>query len=95
MINLFNRINCIVSNKTDFELLPTTSPFPFFMGCTDKPQQNAILVEMQWAIEKETGMIQLLKLIPEKILYENSHGSGEIGTIWTNHHTAFSKFIKT
>ena len=94
MINLINRSECVISGKTNFETLPTISPFPYFMGCTNDLEQDDMLVEMKWGIEKETGMIQLLKLIPENILYQNAHGSGEIGKIWTDHHNAFSQFIK-
>lgn len=95
MFELIDRPECVVTGNTNFEILPSPSPFPYFMGCTNAPQENDILVEMQWAIEKKTGMIQLLKLIPEEILYEKSHGSGEIGKKWENHHNTFSKFIKT
>ena len=71
MINLINRSECVISGKTNFEILPTISPFPYFMGCTNDLEQDDMLVEMKWGIEKETGMIQLLKLIPENILYQN------------------------
>ena len=52
MIDLINRPECVVSGKTNFEILPTISPFPYFMGCTNDLQQKDTLIEMKWVIEK-------------------------------------------
>ena len=49
------------------------------MGCTNRPQEEDLFVDMNWAIEKRSGMIQLLSVIPEKTLYEETHGAGEVG----------------
>ena len=94
MVELIKRDSCVISGGNDFEILPAISPFPFFMGCTNRPQEEDLFVDMNWAIEKRSGMIQLLSVIPEKTLYEETHGAGEVGKTWTNHHTALSKFIE-
>ena len=45
-------------------------------------------------ISKNTGVIQLNPVLPLEILYQESHGSGNIGLLWKEHHEQFAKFIK-
>ena len=63
------------------------------MGCVDESQNNDILIPMNWGISRETGLIQLTSVVPLKDLYEKSHGSGEVGKLWNNHHETFASFI--
>ena len=63
------------------------------MGCTEQPINKDIKVDMEWSISKSSGVIQLKKLIPLKILYSEIHNS-VIGNIWKKHHKEFAKFIK-
>ena len=63
------------------------------MGCVDGPQKDDIVADMEWMIDPETGIIQLKKLIPLKILYLNQHCDGT-GQIWQDHYSEFARFIK-
>ena len=47
---------------------------------------------MSWYISKSTGVIQLKKLIPLKILYKDQHASS-IGKTWKDHHISFANFL--
>ena len=94
-MELIDRNFCVISGNKNLEKLPSTPAFPYFMGCVEQKEEEDIFVEMNWGIDKETGLIQLTKLIPLDILYKNSHGSGSIGKIWESHHIAFASFIGT
>ncbi len=92
-MQLVKRKSCSVSNKKDLEKLHTVSNFPIFMGCVNSDRNADITADMIWTISKSSGLIQLSELIPLKILYKDSHGSGDIGRIWTEHHREFAEFI--
>ena len=92
-MELIDRNFCVLSGNKNLEDLPGLKKFPFFMGCVTHESKYDKFVEMKWGIEYKTGLIQLKKLIPLDVLYENSHGSGSIGNIWTEHHKSFAKFI--
>ena len=47
---------------------------------------------MHWSIDTETGIVQLTKLIPPKILYKEQHVDG-IGKTWQNYYDYFSQYI--
>ena len=63
------------------------------MGCTDQSRNSDLRVDMTWEISKGSGMIQLNPLLPLDVLYSESHGSGDVGHIWTEHHQKFAEFI--
>ena len=84
----------VINGHEDLEYLYTFNNFPVFMGCMDQPKKDDILADMQWGISKSSGVIQLNSLLPLDILYPESHGSGIIGSLWTEHHKEFSKFIQ-
>ena len=92
-MKMIRRNHCAVSGKDDLETLYTFRNFPVYMGCTTEPQEKDILEDMEWGISKSSGLIQLMKLVPEDVVYQASHGSGSIGKTWQNHHKAFADFI--
>jgi len=92
-MKLINRNYDIISGSHDLEDLYTFKNFPIYMGCTDRPIDDDILVDMSWYISRETGIIQLNPLIPFNILYSKSHGAGSVGDLWNQHHSEFAKFI--
>lgn len=92
-MNLIDRKLSVVTQKETVEDLREFEKFPIYMGCTDEPESNDLSVDMRWGICRESGVIQLTKLIPLDILYKNSHGSGLVGKIWAQHHHEFAKFI--
>ncbi len=63
------------------------------MGCVNTNIDEELLHDMIWTISGKSEAIQLKELIPLDILYKESHGSGESGSIWDNHHKSFAKYI--
>lgn len=75
------------------EHLYTLKNFPVFMGCVDAPAEDDLATNMIWDICRDTGIIQLRKLIPLDILYLNQHNDGT-GSVWRDHYAEFARFIK-
>ena len=92
-MELIKRTSDIISGLKDTEHLHTLPNFPVFMGCVDEPQSEDLLADSIWEIGASTGLIQLKELIPLSTLYGQSHGSGDVGRIWDNHHRSFASFI--
>ncbi|MFZ2303673.1 MAG: class I SAM-dependent methyltransferase [Minisyncoccia bacterium] len=88
------RTKSLLTGKDNLEHLYTFKDFPVFMGCVDSPKDEDIVADMVWDICKDTGLIQLQKLIPLEILYKNQHNDGT-GKIWGEHYKAFAEFIHT
>jgi len=86
------RKKSLLTGKENLEHLYSFKDFPVFMGCVDSPQSEDLLAEMVWDICKDTGIIQLRKLLPLDVLYLNNHNDGT-GKIWQDHYTAFAKFL--
>ena len=84
----------VINDRDDLESLDKFSNYPVFMGCVNQSIQNDLLADMQWAISKSTGIIQLSSLLPLEVLYPEDHGAGVIGKMWLQHHQQFAKFIR-
>lgn len=91
-MNLLLRDRDVISGKEDLERLYTIRNFPIYMGVTDFKLSEDIFADMEWGISKGSGMLQLLKLVPEDILYKYSH-NGSVGNLWNEHHTRFAELI--
>jgi hypothetical protein len=89
------RNTSVLTGKKNLEHLYTFKNFPVFMGCIKTPQKDDIVADMSWNIDKETGIIQLAKLLPLDVLYPEAHGAGLIGGLWDKHHKAFSDFLRS
>ena len=92
-LNLINRDADVITGNNDLELLHIFKDFPVFMGCVDNSVKQDLLVDMKFWISKSSGCIQINPLIPEDILYSQSHNSGVIGRTWERHHLEFLEFI--
>lgn len=92
-MKLLSRDICAVTKACDLEPLYDFKGFPVFMGCTDKSVSSDLKLDMCWAISLSSGLIQLDKLIPLDILYPESHGAGEVGSLWAKHHEEFANFV--
>lgn len=92
MTPIYRNFN-IINGQEDLEHLHTFENFPVFMGCTACESESDIVCDMSWYISRSTGIIQLNPLVPEEIIYAESHGAGSVGKIWQQHHREFSKFI--
>ena len=93
-LRTISRDECAINKVKDLEELFTFRNFPIYMGCTDSDASSDIKTDMSWFISKSSGLIQLKNLVPQEVLYANSHGSGSIGLIWNEHHKYFANFIK-
>ncbi len=87
-----DRKGSILTGKAKLSRLYKFKDFPVFMGCVDEKPQKDIVADMIWNICKDTGVIQLGKLLPLDILYLNNHNDG-IGKVWQDHYAAFAKFL--
>ena len=92
-MELIKRKSDILFGDANTEHLYTFKDFPVFMGCVEHPKEEDLLADSIWEISPVSGLIQLKKLIPLDVLYGQSHGSGDIGKIWNDHHKSFAAFI--
>lgn len=92
-MNLINRAADVVTGSSNMEDLHSMKNFPVFMGCVEHSEADDIVAELTWQINKDSGFIQLKKLIPLDILYQAEHNAGAVGEIWKEHHRKFSNFI--
>jgi hypothetical protein len=93
MIEMIERNKCVITGRADLEYLYTFKNFPVYMGCTDEPIDKDLKTDMIWCIGRSSGMIQLKKLVPLEVLYQKSHGAGEIGLLSHKFHKEFAHFI--
>ena len=64
MVKLIIRDKDIISGSRNLEELHSIREYPVFMGCVDQDFESDLRFEQTWEISKETGIIQLKKLIP-------------------------------
>jgi len=86
------RTKSLLTGKENLEHLYTFNNFPVFMGCVDSPREEDIVADMIWDICKDTGLIQLRKLLPLEVLYMDQHNDGT-GEVWKKHYSAFAEFL--
>ncbi|WP_312845389.1 class I SAM-dependent methyltransferase [Campylobacter sp. MIT 97-5078] len=91
-IDYETRTKCVVSGDENLELL-SSEKYPLFCGCTEEVQSEDIIADMNFCISKNSGVIQLQKLIPLNLLYANGHDAGSVGAIWQEHHKQFARFV--
>lgn len=91
-MELIKRVQDMVLGKDDLELLYVFRQFPVYMGTTSQSIEQDIYADMKWGISESSGMIQLLELVPEEILYKESHNTS-LGKVWQEHHIQFAEFI--
>jgi len=91
-MNLIERHFDVVTGAIDINELHTIEDFPVFMGCVDHSAEKDLVAEQTWSISRESGLLQLKKIIPLDILYQSQH-AGAVGEIWMEHHRQFSKFL--
>src|SRR3989338_2964594 len=86
------RTSSLLTDRSNLEHLHTIKDFPVFMGCVDHPLADDLKSEMSFSICKDTGMIQLDKLIPLELVYQAQHNDG-VGKVWLDHYESFSTFL--
>ncbi len=82
----------IVTGKRNLESLYSFKDFPVFMGCVTQKQKDDLIADMNWVIDPESGIIQLEKLLPLKLVYQNQHNDGT-GEVWDKHYQKFAVFL--
>ncbi len=93
-MTLIERNRCVLTGRDDLEHLYTFPDFPVFMGCSDQPIDRDLREDMSWWISRDSGFIQLKKLLPLNVLYPESHGAGSVGALWQRHHREFASFVR-
>lgn len=88
-----SRTTSIITGKSNLEPLYTFKDFPVFMGCADEVESKDIRADMSFSICRDAGIIQLDKLLPLNVVYQNQHNDG-VGRIWHDHYEAFSQFLE-
>jgi hypothetical protein len=53
------------------------------MGCVDTPQDEDVIADMCWGVCSESGVVQLIKQVPNQLLYLTQFNEG-VGTTWEN-----------
>jgi hypothetical protein len=91
-IKLINRDYNVATGKKTLEKLYVFPQFPSYIGCTTQPQHDDILADLSIAICKQTGVIQLNKVLPLDVVYGDYH-SEALGSVWYKHHMAFVDFL--
>ena len=64
------------------------------MGCTDEPLKNDLFMDMIWTIDIDSGLIQLLDLVPLEILYSKQHMDAT-GSTWDKYNSLLAEFISS
>lgn len=84
----------VLTEKKNLEPLHVFKDFPVFMGCTDEMDvKKDIKADMSFAICRDTGVIQLDRLLPLDLVYQSQHNDG-VGKVWMDHYQSFSRFIE-
>lgn len=91
-MKMIKREKDMMLDNSDIEFLYQLENFPIYCGTTESESKSDKLADMKWGISKESGMIQLMDLVPLDELYAVSH-NGAIGKVWKEHHTEFAKFV--
>ena len=67
------RYKDLLNSSDNLEDILKIPNFPIFMGTVEHSNNDDMFEDMIWQIGKDTGMIQLKKLIPLDLLYESNH----------------------
>lgn len=87
------RKKCIFCKSDDLEHLYCFRDFPVNQNMTIERQEYDLLMDLQYGICKNCGMIQVESIPSEEELYNGEHSRG-IGRTWQNHYREFSHFIR-
>jgi hypothetical protein len=91
-MKLIRRAKSVITGRKNLEHLFVFKKYPVFIGCTDEPRKKDLLSDMSFSICRDSGVIQLDKLVPLDILYSRYH-SEAIGGLWHEHHRKFVDFL--
>lgn len=87
------RDKSLLTGKPNLETLYTLKDFPVFMGCVeDNDPSKDLRADMAFDICRDSGLIQLGKLLPLDVVYLEQHNDGT-GSIWNEHYELFCQFL--
>lgn len=92
MITPIKRTKDLMTGNEDLEILYTVKDFPAYLGTTSQKSDLDEHMDMRWAISRESGMVQLAELVPEDVLYKETHVS-PVGKTWEKHNIEFADFL--
>lgn len=92
-MQIIQRDECVITGEKDLEQLYTLRNFPVHM-LSDKATsiEDDLILDMEFEISKTSGMIQIKQLVPEEVLYKDSHFNA-VGDTWRRFHKEFAKLI--
>lgn len=93
MIEMIYRDRDMLTGCDDLEHLHTFKHLPINFGVTTQEECKDEFADAKWMISKGSGMIQLGELVPEEILYAESHHAGN-AKIWQEHYELFADFVE-
>lgn len=91
-IKYVRRRASVLTGRANLEHLHTLKRFPVFMGCVKQRPDKDVLADMGFSICRETGVIQLDRLLPLELVYLGQHNDG-VGAVWEAHYRAFVRFL--
>jgi len=86
-----DRSNSVITGNA-MEVIHTLKDFPVFFGCVDSPIENDLVADMTWGIDPKSGAIQLTRLVPLEILYQEQHVDGT-GPTWEKYYDDFADYV--
>ena len=87
------KYDVITGSNTTPEELFTLKKFPVNMLADGNTNvENDPLYDMQFGIFPDSGVIQLLDLVPEELVYVDTH-SNAVGGVWKRQHELLSSII--
>jgi hypothetical protein len=92
-VHLTERNTDVATGASNLEDLHLLADFPVFMGSVEHEQSEDLVADMSWSISRDSGLIQLKKLLPLDVLYQYQTTTSAVGAIWMEHHKAFAKFL--
>lgn len=93
-MQLIERKADVVTGSTRLEDLHTLRDFPVFMGSVEHDQSKDLTADMSWSISRDSGLIQLKKLLPLDVLYQAQTTTSAVGALWMKHHREFATFVR-
>jgi hypothetical protein len=68
--------------------------YPITFSPSKNDYNNDMVQDMEYGYCPRCGSVQLMDLVPQHVLYMNSHNGTSHSTIWNEHHEKFCKFVE-
>ena len=88
-----NRVNCTICGHNELDDVFQIKDFPVFMGATTKTPDKYVFNDLNYCKCNKCNNLQIKKLIPLDVLYQDNHNVDVVGKTWEEHNNEFAKFI--